>query len=77
MPKKIIKEETSITLPDEASVAITINKPEDMPRAVSILSVLNKALDALIADREKITATFSKTKTPLTGCFLFLSGLFS
>ena len=53
--KETPKEETAITLPDEASVAITINKPEDMPRAVSILSVLNKALDNLTEDRERIT----------------------
>jgi len=53
--KKQIKEETSIVLPDEATTTITIKTAEDMPRAVSILSVLNKALDNLQADREKIT----------------------
>lgn len=53
--KKENKQETSITLPDEASVAISIKTPEDMPRAVSILSVLNKALDHLIEQKNLLT----------------------
>ena len=55
MKKQIKQEETAIILPDEANTVITIKTPEDMPRAVSILSTLNKYLDKLIEDREKIT----------------------
>lgn len=54
-PKETPREEIQIILPNEANITISIKNPEDMPRAVSILSVLNKALDNLTSDREKIT----------------------
>ena len=57
MPKKIKedKKETSITLPDEASVAIIIKDETDMSKATSVLSVLNKYLDELTRQKELLT----------------------
>lgn len=56
MAKKIIEEEkTAIVLPDEAQVVISIKSQEDMTRATAILSTLNKYLDYLTEQKEKLT----------------------
>ncbi len=56
MPK-----ETAITLPSEASVVIKIKTPEDLTRATSILSLLNKTLDVLTEQKEKLTKPLNAT----------------
>ena len=62
MPKKTKpkdKKETSIILPNEVSIAlktvVSIKQPEDMAVATSTLSTLNKALDYLTEQKEKLT----------------------
>lgn len=55
------KENKEIILPKEASIALSIKNPEDMTKAVSILSVLNKALDHLTEEKEKMTKPINVT----------------